>query len=205
MNKKNFTIISESVTKKFSNTTLFNDLNFSLQTGESLSITGPNGSGKSTLLQIIAGLQKPTSGNIDYIKSDKIIPKTQIYDCIGFTSPLMNPYEELTGYENINFALKQKKNEPDIKSILEKFNIHSHKDKIFKYYSSGMKQRLKLILAIINDPPIMLFDEPGANLDKDGKKIIYSYIASVRKDKIIIIATNEKKEAVLCREVVKLG
>jgi ABC-type multidrug transport system ATPase subunit len=89
--------------------------------------------------------------------------------------------------------------------MLKKFDLSGHSDKKVKYYSSGMKQRLKIILAALNEPPVLILDEPGTNLDSAGREILYGYLDSVRKEKIIILATNDPAEEKLCGGVIRLG
>jgi len=200
-----YNITAKSLSKKFNRLSLFRGIGFEYKTGDSISITGPNGSGKSTLLQIIAGIKSPSSGKVEYSTDGSIIEKHDLYKYAGFISPLVNPYDELTGYENIQFSLRKKMDNSDINSILERFHLQGHENKIAKYYSSGMKQRLKFICAIINEPSILFLDEPGTNLDRSGKDLIYSYVDSVRDEKLIFIATNEGEERELCREVIDLA
>jgi len=200
MDKNIYSITGESLAKRFKRQRLFRDISLTLDTGRSLSLTGPNGSGKSTLMQILAGIQQPTKGRVKYRCGGMDIPAGEAYRYMGFTSPVLNPYDELTGYENIRFASRGAAGKEGIASLLEKFQLYEHRDKSLRYYSSGMKQRLKFILAVINDPPILFLDEPGTNLDRKGKDSLYSFIDEIRDKKIIIIATNEKEEVSLCRE-----
>jgi len=203
--EKTYTIKAESITKRFAKSIIFRDINLSIKTGESIYIVGPNGSGKTTLLKILAGIIPPSRGSVEYgLNQDKISIK-DINNFVGYCSPLMNPYEELTGLENIHFILKKKFYESEIDTLLEKFNLFDHKDQKLKFYSSGIKQRLKLLLAVINDPPLLLFDEPGTNMDTKGKDFIYSFIESVRRDKLILLATNNMEEKNLCMDGINLG
>jgi ABC-type multidrug transport system ATPase subunit len=193
------------ISKKYNLTTLFKDVTFCLSEGTSLALTGPNGSGKSTLLQILGCLKKPTSGNVQYTMNGTIIDPDEIHQHIGFCAPIVNPYDELTAEENLQFALRTPKSTDEILSLLEQFNLADQRDKHIRHYSSGMKQRLKYILALINDPPVLLLDEPGSNLDRKGKEAVYSHIDSLRGEKIIVIATNEPEEAKLCEKELRLG
>ncbi len=205
MEEKKYTIRIEAVSKRFNRQHLFRDISFTLGTGTSLSLTGPNGSGKSTLMQIIAGIQSPTRGTVAYSCNGSEIPKNEFFRHMGFISPVLNPYDELTGYENIIFSAGKKRSEEEINGLLEKFQLYEHRDKSLRFYSSGMKQRLKYILAVINDPPVLFFDEPGTNLDRSGKDILYSHIESIRPGKILFMATNEKEESSLCMEEYRIG
>ena len=201
-----FTIETTGITKRFNKNLLFKDLAFSIKTGESLAVTGPNGSGKSTLLEIISGIQKSIKGKIEYRYNEEVVASNEIFNYIGFSSPLINPYSELTGLENILFACGSRKNVlTKTEELLERFDLYKHKNKCLKRYSSGMKQRLKFLIAILGDPPVLLLDEPGTNLDRKGKDLIYSYIDSVKEERLIVIATNEDEEAMLCHDCIYLG
>jgi ABC-type multidrug transport system ATPase subunit len=199
-----YSITGEGLAKKFGRSTLFKGINLSVATGESLSITGPNGSGKSTLMKILAGIQQPTAGKVDLV-SGVSIEKVQWLSRIGYTGPLVNPYDELTGWENITFASRLADAGERAGLLMEAFGLDLHRDKKVKYYSSGMKQRLKLILAVLNDPPVLMLDEAGTNLDPAGAATLHSYLESVRKDKIIILATNDPQEEQLCGRTITLG
>lgn len=191
-------IFADSVTKRFGSNLLFKELTFSLAQGESFYITGANGAGKSTLLQILAGIQNPYSGSVKWTQNNVTINTGDYLKYSGFTSPLVNPYDMLTAVENIEFVSNHKADKDKINRLLQKFNIYKERNRQIKLYSSGMKQRLKIINAIINDPPVIFFDEPGSNLDNKGKDILYSTIEELKPDKIIIIATNEPDEIKLC-------
>lgn len=204
MERSKYTISGEGLAKKFGRNALFRNINLALETGQSLSITGPNGSGKSTLLMILAGLLRPTAGSIS-LATTKAIEKSEWPLHIGYTGPLINPYDELTGMENISFAAMQGRDDSRALPLLEQFCLDRHRDKKVKHYSSGMKQRLKILLALLNDPPVLMLDEPGMNLDAGGTAVLHSCIQSVRNDKIIILATNDEKEEKLCSGVIRLG
>ncbi len=204
MDTAKHTITVNGLAKKFGRIFLFRDISFSVATGRSLCITGPNGSGKSTLLKILSGLLNPTSGSV-VIASGSPIEKNFWMDHIGYTGPLVNPYDELTGIENCSFALKDGGSSEKTRPLLEQFKLDRHGEKKVKYYSSGMKQRLKIILAILNDPPLLLLDEAGTNLDSGGASILHDYLESVRNKKIIVLATNDAAEEKLCSEVIRLG
>ncbi|PKL39018.1 MAG: heme ABC exporter ATP-binding protein CcmA [Spirochaetae bacterium HGW-Spirochaetae-1] len=191
-------IKSTNIAKKFNRMTLFRDISFSLSAGQSLSLTGRNGSGKSTLLKIIAGITSPSSGSMTYALNGAALGRYDFFSHIGFISPVMNVYEELTGLENLRFVGGVKDDDRSL-ALLDRFELRGHENKPVRLYSSGMKQRLKLACCLLNDPPVLLLDEPGMNLDRKGRDIIYSYLDSVREDRIIIIATNENEEAALCR------
>ncbi len=205
MQNKPVNIEAQNIEKKFGKSLLFRNINFLLSKGDSFYITGPNGSGKSTLLQILAGIQKPTSGNVIYTSENSIIERDFYKDIYGFTGPQVNPYDMLTAIENLKFTSSESIDENLMKDYLEKFYLYKHRDKPVKYYSSGMKQRLRLIHALINDPEILMLDEPCSNLDNDGRDILYTILDKIKINKIVIIATNESSDMNLCSKGINLG
>jgi ABC-type multidrug transport system ATPase subunit len=204
MDTVHYTIEARDLSKSFGRAQLLTNISFALATGESLAVTGPNGSGKSTLLMILAGLQKPTRGTVIH-RAAAEIHRDDWSAHIGYTGPLLNPYEELTAVENMTFAARDRATGERIESLLKTFNLTGHRDKRIKHYSSGMKQRLKIILSILNDPPVLILDEPGTNLDAEGKELLRGFMESVRTEKIIVIATNDPAEASLCAGGIRLG
>jgi ABC-type multidrug transport system ATPase subunit len=204
MHKKKISITTEKIEKKFGKTLLFRDVNFTLVQGDSFYITGPNGSGKSTLLQILAGIQKPSSGNIIYTLDNTVVESGYYKDYFGFTGPQVNPYDMLTSLENLRFTSSGTVDENMIIDYLEKFDLYMHRAKAVKYYSSGMKQRLRLIHALINNPQILMLDEPCSNLDSKGRDILYRILDELKKDKMLIIATNESEDINLCSKGISL-
>jgi heme exporter protein A len=201
---KNYSLHINKISKRFGKQLLFRDISFSAETGESYFITGPNGSGKSTMLQIIAGVQKSTAGEIFFSRGKKEIPAGERFSHFGFTSPAVNPYDMLTAAENIRFASSGVKDE-QIDEMLNLFGLYPHRSKHVGLYSSGMKQRLRLIIAMIDSPGILLLDEPSSNLDSAGKDILFSEIERIRKDTVIVIATNEHDEIKLCTKGIDIA
>lgn len=204
MDGARYTLQARGLARTFGRTELFRGLDLSLETGESLCVTGPNGSGKSTLLMILAGLLAPTEGSVGHAAGAGI-PRDRWHAHIGYTGPMVHPYDELTALENIEFALGDQAGAARARALLDDFDLSRHAEKKLKHYSSGMKQRLKIVLALVNDPPVLILDEPGTNLDDAGRELLASRIESVRKGKIILLATNDAREATLCDRGIRLG
>ena len=110
----------------------------------------------------------------------------------------------LTSLENLRFTSSGTVDENMMTDYLEKFDLYRHRAKAVKYYSSGMKQRLRLIHALINDPLILMLDEPCSNLDSKGRDILYRILDELKKDKMLIIATNESEDINLCSKGISL-
>jgi len=196
-------ISAVNISKRFKKHSLFSDINFTCSTGESFAVTGSNGSGKSTLLKILAKLSAPTKGTVILNVDGEAAGEEKIRRCTGFCSPELNLYENLTGLENLQFACGLEKK--SLAETLADFQLKGHENKLVRFYSSGMKQRLKILCAVINRPPFLFLDEPGFALDERGKRLIYGVIEKIRKDTAIILATNEADEAAMCGRRIELG
>ena len=198
-----------NLSKSFSGKNIFKNLSFSVSSGNSVSVTGKNGSGKSTLIKILANLIQPNSGNISIKSNETEIPPESRYLKTGLLSPYLNLYDELTGKENLEFYYSLKSgNSSDLKEkvkiFLERVGLFERRNDLLKNYSSGMKQRLKLAFSVMNEPEILLLDEPRSNLDKTGIEIVEE-IANEQKDKgILIIATNDEDDKLLCEETINI-
>lgn len=202
-----YSIQSQNLSKSFGRRLIFNDINFNWSENGILGISGPNGSGKSTLVKIIAGLIAPSSGKIIHKNSaGEIIPE-KLHNHIGFVSPYLVLYEEFSAWENLSIFSKIRSvpfNEEKVIQYLSQFLLENRKDDLVKTYSSGMKQRLKFVFALMHSPEVLIFDEPTSNLDEGGKNVVYSIVREEGKNRIVIIASNEVKDLELCNEVLYL-
>lgn len=192
----------ENIEKKFANRLIFRDVSISLKTGSAFAVTGRNGSGKSTLIKIFANLIKETSGKISF-KIDGIeLQREKFFQHTGFVSPYLNLYDELTAYENLEFFFKLKSNFSNLKEIinplLDKVNLYKRRNEAVKSFSSGMKQRLKFVFALMNKPTLLILDEPGTNLDEEGIRFAYGVLEEHKDRGILIIAANDEKDTTLC-------
>ncbi|MEJ2103281.1 MAG: ABC transporter ATP-binding protein [Ignavibacteriaceae bacterium] len=202
-----YSIQSQNLSKSFGRRLIFNDINFNWSENGIFGISGPNGSGKSTLVKIIAGLIAPSSGKIIHKNSaGEIIPE-KLHNHIGFVSPYLVLYEEFSAWENLSIFSKIRSvpfNEEKVIQYLSQFLLENRKDDLVKTYSSGMKQRLKFVFALMHSPEVLIFDEPTSNLDEGGKYVVYSIVREEGKNRIVIIASNEVKDLELCNEVLYL-
>lgn len=198
----------ENIEKKFINRLIFRNVNFSLKTGSSLAVTGRNGSGKSTLVKILANLIKETSGKLIFRINSEDVKKEKYYKHTGFVAPYLNLYDELTAYENLEFFYKLKvnngKSEELVNNLLEKVNLYKRRNDQVKSFSSGMKQRLKYAFAIINQPELLILDEPRSNLDSEGVRLAVGIAEEQKERGILIIATNDKIDTELCNSLINI-
>jgi len=202
-----YSIQTLSLTKSFGRRLIFKEINFVWEKNGIFGISGPNGSGKSTFVKIIAGLLSPTKGKVIHKNSDKEIIPEKLHDHIGFVSPYLVLYEEFSAWENLEIFAHIRGIELDkerVKKLLEEFLIYNRRDDLVKTYSSGMKQRLKFVFALMHLPEVLIFDEPTSNLDEEGKKVVYDIIRNAGKERIVIIASNEKNDLEFCDDILYL-
>ncbi len=203
----NYSVEAIKLNKTFGRRLIFNDINFRLAEPGIFGISGPNGSGKSTLVKIIAGLLSSTKGKVSYKNSEKEIIPEKLHNHIGFVSPYLVLYEEFSAWENLEYFAKIRGISFDkdyAKKLLERFLLYNRRNDLVKTYSSGMKQRMKFIFALIHRPELLIFDEPTSNLDNEGRNSVYEIIEDKSKESIIIIASNDKADLDLCPEILDL-
>lgn len=197
--QSNIKLQAVNLTKKFDRRVIFEAVNFELGRGSSIAITGRNGSGKSTLIKIIARLLAQSSGALDFFDGDRKLRTEQFYKYIGFVSPYLNLYDEFTGFENLKIISDiRSSGHGNIDKVLQRVGLYSRRNDLVKIYSSGMKQRLKIAFSILHDPDVLLLDEPTSNLDLEGVGVVDDIADEYRKNRILVIATNDAHEKSLC-------
>lgn len=185
-------IVIENTSKRYIKEWVFRDLSFTFTNEKSYVILGSNGSGKSTLLQVIATVLTPSKGKVSYMDSDEEIESEKIYKHISIASPYMELPEEFTLAEVVDFHLKLKSFYNDIcrDQFLEICYLDQWKNKVVRNFSSGMKQRLKLALAIITKSDALFLDEPSSNLDRKGIDWYKDLVMKYKKDRIVMVCSN---------------
>lgn len=181
-----------NVGKKFKSEWIFKNLTYTLEAGEALAIQGGNGSGKSTLLQIISSFVTPTAGTLNFFDDGKAISYDSVFKHISFASPYLQLIEEFTLTELVNHyaALKPFENKLSTKSFIERIELTNASNKYIKQFSSGMKQRLKLGLALCSNSGLVLLDEPISNLDKSAIAWYKTLVEASQKSKTIVVCSN---------------
>jgi ABC-type multidrug transport system ATPase subunit len=192
--------------KRFNRDWIFRHLSCTFITGQSYAIVGPNGSGKSTLLQMIAGALSPSEGKIDWGSDDKKTDPDRVFAQVAICAPYLEVVEEMTATEFLAFhsSFKPFINGISITNILSIINLSDAAHKQIRYYSSGMKQRVKLAQAFFSDVPVLLLDEPCTNLDEAGYNLYYKLINEFAKNRLVIVSSNEEKEISFCRERINI-
>jgi ABC-type multidrug transport system ATPase subunit len=189
-------IQAQNVGKKFGKEWIFKNINLEFQAQDKIVILGGNGSGKTTLLQVISGFVSPNQGEINYFSNNKKIEPENIKNYISLAAPYFQLIEEFTLEEIINHLRPFKPFQKNLSTteIIDVLELEHAKHKLVKQFSSGMKQRLRLGLAILADAPILLLDEPCSNLDKQAIAWYQSLISQFAIHKTIIVCSNSIHE-----------
>ena len=192
--------------KRFQYEWIFKNLSLQLKKGDSLAITGGNGSGKSTLLKCLSGAIPFSSGNITFESEGNLIPESEWYNYLSISAPYLELPEEFSLIELIDFHFKFKRplNQVQPKELIEILYLDQHATKPVSQFSSGMKQRLKLGIALFSDVPLILLDEPTSNLDKKGISWYTNLIKNFQNDRILVICSNEPREYEFCLQKLAL-
>ena len=198
----------EKLSKRFGSRKVLTDISFELSTGQSMAIVGPNGSGKSTLLMLLLASLRPSRGTVAYREGSNLLDDAQIRAATSFVSPYLNLYDHLTAEENLIFFSTVSGGHitgKQINTLLSRVGLEGRGSDFVAAYSSGMKQRLKYAVALLNSPAFLFLDEPTSNLDESGKQIVFDLIDEYRSKTILIIATNEKEEQRRAEQLCRVG
>ncbi|SEM82665.1 ABC transporter [bacterium A37T11] len=199
-------IILENIGRRFNRDWIFKGINYAFITGETYAILGPNGSGKSTFLQVLAASLSPSAGKLGYRWGGGEVDINTIYQFLSLAAPYLELPEEFTLKEAIAFHFRYKRYRPgtDMSYILDLLNFGDGAHKELHKFSSGMKQRTKLALAFCADTPLLLLDEPTANLDKQGMDWYLDLVKEHSAGRTVVIGSNQPQEYAFCRHTLKI-
>jgi len=204
------TIEVNNLVKQFKNALAVNNISFKINKGTIIGLLGPNGCGKSTTIGMMLGLIKPTSGTVVINGQNIENNRTNLLEKMNFISPYIELPKRLTVEENLKVygRLYGVKNlESEVYKIMEKLNLTEFRSRKTGELSSGQKNRVSLAKALINDPEILLLDEPTASLDPDVGDTIRSFIenfASKKGTTILLASHNMNEVERLCHEVMMM-
>jgi ABC-type multidrug transport system ATPase subunit len=193
--------------KKFGKDWIFRNVTIDIEPREKIAILGLNGSGKSTLLQALTGYLGLNEGELAYFLNHQATKEEHTFNLISLASPYLELIEDFTLTEQIEHSLHYKPfiNNLDTDKIIELSGLSAHKNKYIKLFSSGMKQRLKLTLAILSDAPVLFLDEPTTNLDATVIDWYKMLINNYALHKTIIVCSNSiKDEYAFCNRVLSM-
>jgi ABC-type multidrug transport system ATPase subunit len=200
------TVSLTNVGKRYNREWIFRQFSYIFHSGKSYAITGSNGSGKSTLLQVVSGSLTHNEGTVEIKSNEQLtISNEQFYKHVSIAAPYLELVEEMTATEMLQFHNSFKELKASFAEILKTVALENAANKQIRYYSSGMKQRLKLAQAFFSNTPVLLLDEPTTNLDADGIALYHHLIKNHTSNKIIIVSSNDKQEYDFCEEVISIS
>jgi len=197
-------IKANNLGKRYGYQWIINDLNFIFDNSLVSGITGSNGSGKSTLIQLLSGYLTPSEGKVQYIIDDIEIATSQFYRHLSLVAPYTNLIQEFSLREmfEFHFRFKNKIEDFSYEEFLDLIHFKDQEDKFLGLFSSGMKQKVQLGLALLSDAPFVLLDEPTSFLDMEAKSWFEHTVAKYKKERVIIIASNDEFDLALCERFV---
>jgi len=201
MDKMKTVITLKNVGRRFNRDWIFRGIDYTFTPGETYAVLGSNGSGKSTLFAILSGSLAPSVGDIDYTLDGSKIEVSEVFNYLSLAAPYLELIEEFSLNEMIDFHFKFKSYKPgmDKAAIIELLNLPGSANKPIRYFSSGMKQRLKLALAFCADTPILMLDEPTSNLDAQGVAWYLGLVQQFAAGRLTVICSNQEHEYSFCR------
>jgi ABC-type multidrug transport system ATPase subunit len=201
------TISLSDAGKRFNREWIFRQFTYTFESGRSYAITGPNGSGKSTLLQALSGSMMLNEGKIQYLTGNSQLSTETIYKSVSICAPYLEVVEEMTLKEFLEFhhGFKPFLSGVNLKDIMAAVGLEKAADKQIRYYSSGMKQRVKLAQCIFSDTAIVLLDEPCTNLDTQGIELYHQLITDYCTNRLVIVSSNDKVEYNFCNHLISIS
>jgi ABC-2 type transport system ATP-binding protein len=193
--------------KRYRREWVLRDVNLLLAVNTSYAVVGPNGAGKSTLLRMISGYLTPSKGKISFDYQNRPLPVSEVYRYLSYAAPYMDLIEEFTLEEALEF---QQGFKPYVANLQPKeilthvLDMNKQRNKPIRHFSSGMKQRLKLALAVCADTPILLLDEPTTNLDRQGAAWYNSLLSTYHADRVVVIASNVEEDVAFCTQRIEI-
>lgn len=180
------------VGKRYGRDWVLRGIDLQMEASNSYAVTGPNGSGKSTLLRILAGHLTPGKGRIAFFQGQQPIPATIVYKHLAYAAPYIELIEELTLTEALQFHARFKPFASGITTpgLIELAGLQKSAHKPIRHFSSGMKQRVKLAMAICSPAPLLLLDEPTTNLDEQGTAWYLQLMSDFAAGRLIVVASN---------------
>lgn len=200
------TISLSDAGKRFNRDWIFRHFTYQFEQGKSYAITGPNGSGKSTLLQVLSGSMHFNEGKIEWATDNKQLANENVYTHMSMCAPYLEVVEEMTLKEFLDFHHGFKPFLPGIttEKIISALGLDKAADKQIRYYSSGMKQRVKLAQCIFSDTAIVLLDEPCTNLDSNGIELYHQLITDHCKNRLVVVSSNDEVEYRFCEKRINI-
>jgi ABC-2 type transport system ATP-binding protein len=203
-----YAITVQGLTKRYEDVTAVDHISFEVKEGEIFGFLGPNGAGKTTTIRILTCLIKPDGGKAFVAGFDVLKDPIKVKQRIGVVPEISNVYVDLTAWENLVligklYGMPMQKVRENATNLLKEFGLYEVKDKLARAFSKGMRQKLLLCMALVNDPEILFLDEPTSGLDVESARILREKIISYnREGKTVFLSTHNMEEAnQLCHRI----
>ncbi|GGF25476.1 ABC transporter ATP-binding protein [Hymenobacter cavernae] len=193
-------ITAAGLSKRFHRDWIFRDLTHTFEPGTATAILGPNGSGKSTLLNTLSGQLLATEGTLTYTYQGQLVAVEEVPQLLAYCAPYLELIEELTLTELLQFHTRFKPLRAGLtnEGLIERMYLEKSRHKLVRDFSSGMKQRLKLGLALYAAAPLLLLDEPTTNLDRTGVEWYREHVRATALGRLVLISSNVAEEYDFC-------
>lgn len=190
------TVSIENISKKFNQHWVIRDFSATLEEGKAYVLLGSNGSGKSTLVRMLSGFLSPTSGHIHFRRGDKPIAADKLHQHIALAAPWADVVDDFTLAELLTFHGNFRKYVDGLRpaDLVELSGLGGAASRQIRNYSSGMRQRVRLLLAICTESDLLLLDEPVANLDATGMTWYREMVERFRANRLTVVASNHQQE-----------
>lgn len=200
-------IILKNLGRRYNRQWIFSGLDYDFSLPGSYGILGPNGSGKSTLLQILSGYLSPSEGKIDYRIGGNFLGPEQIYRYISYSAPYIDIPQSFKVKEFFDFHFGLKGLDPslNLEKLMVESGIMDHKKKYIRELSTGFQQRIKLVATLGSRTPVILLDEPTANLDDLGKIWFENIFKELLGNRILILGSNIPSEFQICQHRINIS
>ena len=191
------------LSKRYGYQWILRDVNQTFLKGKVYGISGRNGIGKSTLIKLISGFLSPSTGKVLFKSAGNIILPRNFHEYFVWVAPYTDLIQEFTLEEMLMFHKKFKPmpENLDVKSFLEYLEWNNTGDKQIRFFSSGMKQKLQLALALLSETPVLLLDEPTSYLDEAAKNWFAQRLRQNSENRITIISSNDRFDLDLCQNI----
>jgi len=204
--KTGYTIEVENLTKRYGDLVAVDDISFTVSTGEVFALLGPNGAGKTTTVEIINTIRTPTSGRVTLLGMDVTKKKLDIVRRIGVLPQGFNSFDRITVRETLQYysRLFSCRN-TDIAGLIELVNLEDKANEQYKNLSGGLRQRLGIAIALVNDPEVVFLDEPTTGLDPRARREVWEALQGLKqKGKTVFLTTHYMEEAELLADTVAI-
>jgi len=206
MNEAEYAIEVENLTKRYGDLPAVNDISFNVRQGEVFALLGPNGAGKTTTVEIIETIRRPTSGTVSLLGMDVTKRKRDIVPRIGVLPQGFSSFDRITVMETMQYYSRLfHRGSVDIDGLIELVNLKEKAGEQYMKLSGGLKQRLGIAIALVNDPEVVFLDEPTTGLDPRARREVWEVLQGLKKHgKTVFLTTHYMEEAELLADTVAI-